>query len=81
MLENQCLITNILYAKKKVSIRQVRAAKSKHKAIRSGTRLRENKTKRKVNSRINYHIKKYLYNWIMRHPQVVQSPILMIVRK
>ena len=26
-------------------------------------------------SKINEHIKKSLYNWIMHHPQVVQSPM------
>ena len=29
----------------------------------------------KVNSKINDQIKKSFYNWIMNHPQVVQSPI------
>ena len=33
----------------------------------------ENKAKNKF--KINYHIKNSLYNWIMRYPQVVQSPI------
>ena len=32
--------------------------------------------KRKVNSKINDQIKNSLYNWIMNHPQVVQSPIV-----
>ena len=32
--------------------------------------------KRKGNSKINDQIKKSLYNWIMHHPQVVQSPIV-----
>ena len=31
---------------------------------------------RKGNSKINDQIKKSLYNWIMHHPQVVQSPIV-----
>ena len=34
-----------------------------------------NKTKRKGHSKINYHIKRNLYAWITRHPQVVQLPI------
>ena len=34
-----------------------------------------NERKKKVNSEINNQIKKSLYNWIMRHPQVVKSPI------
>ena len=37
--------------------------------------LWEMQTKQKVNSQINDQIKKSLYNWIMRHLQVVQSPI------
>ena len=32
--------------------------------------------KRKGNSKINDQIKKYLYNWVMHHSQVVQSPIV-----
>ena len=35
--------------------------------------VKENKAKGK--SRIKYQINKSLYNWNMRHPQVVQSPI------
>ena len=31
--------------------------------------------KAKRNSKIKNHIKKYLYNFIMHHPQVEQSPI------
>ena len=30
----------------------------------------------KVNSKTDEHIKKSHYNWIMHHPQVVQSPIV-----
>ena len=33
------------------------------------------KQNRKGNSKINDSIKKYIYNWIIHHPQVVQSPI------
>ena len=32
--------------------------------------------KEKGNSKINDQIKKYLYYWIMHHPQVVKSPIV-----
>ena len=32
--------------------------------------------KRKLNSKIDEQIKKPLYNWIMNHPQVVQSPMV-----
>ena len=34
------------------------------------------KKKRKGNPKVDKQIKKYLYNWIMHHPQVVQSPIV-----
>ena len=34
----------------------------------------EFKPKRKVNPRINDHINKSLYNWIINHPKVFQSP-------
>ena len=33
------------------------------------------KQKLKVNSKIKGQINKSLYNWIMHHPQVVQSPL------
>ena len=32
-------------------------------------------TNRKVHTKINAQVKKYLYNWILQHTQVVQSPI------
>ena len=71
-----CLFTNILDVKKKLATtRQVRAAKSKRKAIKSGTKPWALKPKRNVDSKINDQIKKSLYNWIMHHPKVVQSPI------
>ena len=66
VIKSLCLFTNILYLKNKTAIHRVGDAKSKRKAIIS---------KRKGNSKINNQIKKYLYNWIMHHPQVVQSPI------
>ena len=34
----------------------------------------ETKAKRKL--KINDKIKKYLYNWIMNHPQFLKSPIV-----
>ena len=34
------------------------------------------KTKAKREFKINEPIKKYLYNWIIHHPYVVQSPIV-----
>ena len=67
-----CIFTNILDVKNKTAIRQVGDAKQKRKAIKSGTTPWALKPKRKENSQINDQIKKYLYNWIMHHPQVVK---------
>ena len=61
--------------KKKTATRRFGAAKSNHKAIKYGTTPWALKQKRKVNSKIYYKINKYIYNWIIHHPQVVQSPI------
>ena len=70
-----CLFTNILDAKKEAATRQFGAAKYKRKEIKYGTTPWSLKQKRKWNSKINDQINKSLYNWIMNHPQVVQSPI------
>ena len=70
-----CLFTNILDVKNKTANRQVGATKSNLKAIKFGNKKWALKQKRKVNSKIYEQIKKYIYNWIMHHPQVVQSPI------
>ena len=51
------------------------AEKSRRKAIKVGNILWTKKTKRKGHSKINEQIKRNLYTWITRHPQVVQSPI------
>ena len=61
--------------KKKTATRRVGAAKYKHKAVKCGTTPWALKQNRKGNSKINGQINKSLYNWIMNHPQVVQSPI------
>ena len=73
-----CMFTNILEVKKKTTYRQVGAAKSKRKAIEFRNTPWALKQKRKGNSKIDEQIKKCLYNWIMHHPQVVQSPIVNI---
>ena len=70
-----CLFTNILDVKKKTAICWVGVGKSKCKATKSGTIPWALKPKRKVNPKINNQINKSLYNWIINHPQVVQSPI------
>ena len=71
-----CLFTNVLEVKKKTVYRRVRASKSKRKAIKFGYKPWTLKQKRKVNSKIYEQIMRYFYNWIMHHPQVVQSPIV-----
>ena len=55
---------------------QVGATKYKCKAIKFGNIPWALKQKRKGNSKIYEPIKKSLYNWIIHHPQVVQSPIV-----
>ena len=61
--------------KKKTAIRRVGASKLKRKAIKAGTTPWVLKPNRKVNSKINDQINKSIYNYIMHHPQVLQSPI------
>ena len=68
------MFTNIFLVKK-TSYRRVGAAKSKRKAIKFGNKPWALKPKRKGNSKIDEQIKKSIYNCIMHHPQVVQSPI------
>ena len=61
---------------KKTFTCQVGAAKSKGMAIKYGNTPWVLKQKRRGNSKMDERIKKSLYNWIMHHPQVVQSPIV-----
>ena len=68
-----CLFTNILDVKHNTAICRVGSAKQKHKAIKSRTTPWALKQELKGNSRINYQIKKSLYNWIMHHSKVLQS--------
>ena len=67
-----CLFINILYVKNKTVIRQVGADKSKRNATKVGNTPWESK---QTNTKINDQIKEPFYNWIMHHPQVVQSTI------
>ena len=69
-----CIFTDILDVTKKNDIRQVGADKSNRKTSKPGTTPWTLKPKRKGNSKINNQINKSLYNCIMHHPQVVQSP-------
>ena len=68
-----CLFTNILYVKPTTAKRRFVAAKSRRKSMKVCNSLWEKK--RKGHSRINEQIRRNLYTWITRHPQVVQSPI------
>ena len=70
-----CLFTNILNVKPKTEKRRIMAEKSKHRAMKVGTSQWTNKKKLKGHSKINDQIKRNLYAWITRHPQVFQSPI------
>ena len=51
------------------------AANPKRISIKLGHILWTKKTKRKGHSKINEQIKRNLYTWITRHPQVFQPPI------
>ena len=51
------------------------ATKLKRRAMKVGNSLCTKKKKRKGHSQINEQIKRNLYAWITRHPQVIKSPI------
>ena len=70
-----CFFTNILNVKNKTEKHRVGAKKSKCRAVKVVNILWTKKTKQKGNSIINEQIKRNLYTWITRHPQVVQSKI------
>ena len=65
------MFTNILDVNKKNAYRRVGATKSKRKAIKFGNTPWALKQNEKDTKNIE-EIKKYLYNWIIHHPQVVQ---------
>ena len=68
-----CLFTNILDVKPTTAKRFFIATKSIHKAMKLCNSLWTKKSKQKRRSKINEQIKRNLYTWITRHPQVVQS--------
>ena len=70
-----CLSTNILDVQPKTAQRRFMAAESRRKSMKVCNRLWKKKQKRKGQSKINEQIKRNLYTWITRHPQVFQSPI------
>ena len=61
--------------KPKTAKRRIVATKSKRIAMKVVNIHWTKKKKRKGHSKINEHIKRNLYIWIKRHPQVFQSPI------
>ena len=69
------LFTNILTVKPTTAKRRFVEAKSRRKALKVGTSQWTKKIKRKGHSKINEQIKRNLYAWVTRLPQVVQSPI------
>ena len=69
-----CLFTKLLDVKPKTAKRRIVATKYKRRAMKVGY-SQVTKKKRKRHSKINEQIKRNLYAWITRHPQVVQSPI------
>ena len=50
-------------------------AAKKFKAIRTCNELWYSITNQRGNKKINAKVTKYLYDWFLHHPQVVQSPI------
>ena len=61
--------------KLKTAVHRLCDAKSEYKAIRAGIILWSSIPKRREHIKINECVKRALYNWILRQPQVVQSPI------
>ena len=64
-----CIFPNILDVKQKTAKRRIVSAESKRRAMKVGTILWTNKTKRKGHSNINYQIKRNLYACITHHTQ------------
>ena len=70
-----CLFTKILDVKPKTEKHHIVAAESKRRAMKVGTSQWTKKIKRKGHQKINEQIKRNMYAFISRHPQVLQSPI------
>ena len=70
-----CQFTETLDVKPKTDFCRLCASKSKHKAIRAGSMLWSSIWKQHIHNQINECVEKYLYKFILYHPQVVQSPI------
>ena len=61
--------------KQNTAVRKLGAAESKRKAIRYGSMLWSSIPKRYIHTKINGEVKKDIYNWILQHPQYIQSLI------
>ena len=70
------MFTNVLDVNQKTAHRQVGADKSKRNSIKDLNTPWALKQKLKGHSKIIEEINKSLYNYIIHHPQVVQSPIV-----
>ena len=68
-------ILEALDLKQNTSVRRLGAEKSNQNATKSISMLWSSRPKRCGNTKINEQVKTYLYNWILKHPQVVQYPI------
>ena len=64
-----------LNAKNNTAVCRLCAAKTKLRAIRKINMLWSNIAKRRGHTKINQKLRKSLYNWILHHRQVMQSPI------
>ena len=67
--------SEILDVKPSTDVRRLYAYKAKRKAIIVGSILWPVILKQRGNTKIYECVKIDLYNWILQHPQVVQSPI------
>ena len=71
---HQC--SEILDVKHNTAIFRLGAAKEKHRFIRTGNVLWSNISKCSGHKKINQKVVEALYNWILHHPQVMQSTIV-----
>ena len=69
------LFTEVLDVKKKTPVYRVGDTESKRKAIIVVSMLCSSIKNRKGHTKINEQVKKYLYNYIIQHPQFVQYSI------
>ena len=68
--------TELLYTKNKTATRCLGASKSKRKEIRANSAMCSIIPKLRGYKKINEWVNEDLYNWILHHLQVLQSPIV-----